>query len=134
MSGAALAMLLVLFAELGQKDASKTDIWFSPSQAKKIYGLSEDTRSKGLRELRGAGIITARKRSASKDVLDFRRLRNMYRIEFDRFGDMAEVLSGVTPPRPLTPSEVASENFMSMLPEGLKKMVDTAKKKNTHDD
>lgn len=126
LSGAALAMLLVLFGELGQKDASKTDIWFSPSQAKKIYGLSEDTRSKGLRELRGAGIITARKRSASKDVLDFRRLRNMYRIEFDRFGEMAEVISGVNPPRPLTPSEVVSEDFMSMLPEGLKK-------KNTQD-
>lgn len=128
LSGAALAMLLVLFAELGQKDASKTDIWFSPSQAKKIYGLSEDTRSKGLRELRGAGIITARKRSASKDVLDFRRLRNMYRIEFDQFGEMAEVFSGVTPPRPLTPSEVASENFMSMIPEDLKKKLETKKK------
>lgn len=132
LSGAALAMLLVLFAELGQKDASKTDIWFSPSQAKKIYGLSEDTRSKGLRELRGAGLITARKRSASKDVLDFRRLRNMYRIELEKFGEMAEVISGVVPPRPLTPREVASENFMSMLPEGLKKMVET-NKKNTQD-
>lgn len=128
LSGAALAMLLVLFAELGQKDPSKTDIWFSPAQAKKIYGLSEDTRSKGLRELRGAGIITARKRSVSKDVLDFRRLRNMYRVELEKFGDMAEVISGVVPPRPLTPSEVASENFVSMLPEGLRKMVETNKK------
>lgn len=129
LSGAALAMLLVLFAELGQKDASKTDIWFSPSQAKKIYGLSEDTRSKGLRELRGAGIITARKRSASRDVLDFRRLRNMYRIEFDRFTDMAEVRVGATPPEPLSPSEVISEDFMTLLPEGLKEMLEAAKKK-----
>lgn len=128
LSGAALAMLLVLFAELGQKDASKTDIWFSPSRAKETYGLSEDTRSKGLRELRGAGIITARKRSVSRDVLDFRRLRNMYRIEFEKFNDMAEVRSGVVPPEPLTPTQVASENFMSMLPEGLKKMVETNKK------
>lgn len=133
LSGAALAMLLVLFAELGQKDASKTDIWFSPSWAKKTYGLSEDTRSKGLRELRGAGIITARKRSASRDVLDFRRLRNMYRIESARFDEMAEVPSGTAPPEPLSPSEVASENFLEMLPEGLKKMVKEANKKNTQD-
>lgn len=113
LSGAALAMLLVLFVELGQKDAEKTDLWFSPAWAKKIYGLSEDTRSKGLRELRAAKVITARKRAASRDVLDFRRLRNTYRLELDRLDEKAEVLVGVNPPRPLTPSQVESEKFLS---------------------
>lgn len=115
LSGAALAMLLVLFAELGQKDASKTDIWFSPSWAKATYGLSEDTRSKGLRELRGAEIITARKRSASRDALDFRRLRNTYRLDLDRFKDQAEVRLGEAPPDPLTPNEVALESLSTTL-------------------
>ncbi|WP_394253719.1 hypothetical protein [Arthrobacter pityocampae] len=119
LSGAALAMLLVLFSELGQKDAAKTDIWFSPSRAQKIYGLSEDTRSKGLRELRAAELITARKRAVSRDVLDFRRLRNTYRLELDKLNEQAIVLVGTNPPRPLTPRQVESEKFLSMLPDSL---------------
>jgi DNA-binding transcriptional ArsR family regulator len=120
LSGAALAMLLVLFGELGQRDATKTDIWFSPSRAQKIYGLSEDTRSKGLRELRAAELITARKRAVSRDVLDFRRLRNTYRLELDKLNEKAVVLVGINPPRPLTPSQVESEKFLSMLPDSVR--------------
>ncbi|BCW12858.1 hypothetical protein NtRootA2_41400 (plasmid) [Arthrobacter sp. NtRootA2] len=122
LSGAALAMLLVLFAELGQKDASKTDLWFSPDWAKKIYGLSEDTRSKGLRELRTAEIITARKRSASRDVLDFRRLRNTYRLDLERFNDPAELRLGEAPPAPLHPNEVSLEGFHTLLQSTSKKV------------
>lgn len=120
LSGAALAMLLVLFGELGQRDATKTDIWFSPSRAQKIYGLSEDTRSKGLRELRTAGLITARKRAVSRDVLDFRRLRNTYRLELDKLNDKAVVFVGINPPRPLTLSQVESEKFLSNLPSSVR--------------
>jgi hypothetical protein len=119
LSGAALAMLLVLFGELGQKDATKTDIWFSPSRAQKIYGLSEDTRSKGLRELRAAGLISARKRAVSRDVLDFRRLRNTYRLELDKLNDKALVFVGINPPRPLTLSQVESEKFLSNFPSSV---------------
>lgn len=114
LSGAAVAMLLVLFAELGQKDASKTDLWFSPSAAKKIYGLSEDTRSKGLRELRRAGLVTARKKAASRDVLDFRRLRNTYRIQVERFEKLASVpgLEALTP-EPISPTQTATEELLA---------------------
>jgi hypothetical protein len=112
LSGASMAMLLVLFAELGQRDHSSTDLWFSPSQAQKIYGLSEDTRSKGLRELRAAGVITARKRSASRDALDFRRLRNTYRLVPEAFNEVAAVPLGVEPPQPMSPSQAQAEDFL----------------------
>jgi hypothetical protein len=112
LSGAGMAMLLVLFAELGQRDHTTTDLWFSPSQAQKIYGLSEDTRSKGLRELRGAEVISARKRSASRDALDFRRLRNTYRLNLEAFDSQALVPVGVEPPRPMSPSQAQAEDFL----------------------
>lgn len=114
LSGAAVAMLLVLFAELGQKDAAKTDLWFSPSAAKKIYGLSEDTRSKGLRELRRAGLATARKKAASRDVLDFRRLRNTYRIQLEQFEKLASVPGLEAPtPEPVSPTRIATEELLA---------------------
>lgn len=117
LSGAALAMLLVLFAELGQRNAATTDLWFSPSQALKVYGLSEDTRSKGLRELRAAELVTARKRAASRDALDFRRLRNTYRLNLEKLNEEAVVYVNVNPPRPLTPSQVKSENLLQEMSE-----------------
>ena len=49
LSGAAVAMLLVLYTELGNRPATTTDLWFSPHQADLRFGLREDTRSKGLR-------------------------------------------------------------------------------------
>jgi len=112
LSGAALAMLLVLFAELGRKDPEVTDLWFSPSRASKVYGISEDTRSKGLRELRAAGLVSARRRAASRDVLDFKRVRNTYRLEMKRFDDEAAVPVGINPPKPLTPSQVQAERLL----------------------
>lgn len=112
LSGAAVAMLLVLFAELGQRDYETTEVWFSPSQAQRIYGLSEDTRSKGLRELRSAKLITAQKRSSSRDTLDFRRLRNTYRLNVDTLSERALVLVNVNPPKPMSPSQLKAEEFL----------------------
>lgn len=84
LSGAAVAMLLVLLSELGQREAQVTDLWFSPDRAKRVLGLSEDTRSKGLRELQSVGLVTSRRKSASRDVLDFRRVRNTYRVDLEK--------------------------------------------------
>lgn len=106
LSGAAVAMLLVLFTERGSKPSTQ-DLWFSPKRAVELYGLSEDTRAKGLRELRAAGLVSARKRSASRDALDFRRLRNTYRIEDDRFDEVAAVPVAPDPAPPMSPSEAA---------------------------
>lgn len=115
LSGAAVAMLLVLYVELGRRDPDTTDLWFSPSQALKLYGLSEDTRSKGLRELRAAGLITARKRSASRDVLDFRRLRNTYRINTAQLDKEAAVSTRPNPEPPMRASQAAFEAFFDPL-------------------
>lgn len=71
LSGAAVAMSLVLYTQLGNKNPSNADLWFSPGQADLKYGLSEDTRTKGLRELRAAGLITARRRPVAADTFDF---------------------------------------------------------------
>lgn len=80
LSGSALAMLLALYTELGRRDPLTTDLWFSPSQADMRFALSEDTRSKGLRELRSTGLVSASRRSISPDTFDFRRLRNVYQL------------------------------------------------------
>ncbi|SDI98343.1 hypothetical protein SAMN04488693_1412 [Arthrobacter subterraneus] len=123
LSGAAVAMLLVLFAELGQRDHRTVDLWFSPSHAQKIYAISEDTRSKGLRELRGAGLISARKKPASRDALDFRRLRNTYRLELDKLNERALVPVNINPPRAMTPSQTRAEELL----QGFAKRVGDAK-------
>lgn len=107
LSGAAIAMLLVLYAELGNKEPETADLWFSPSHAEQRYGLSEDTRSKGLRELRAANLITARRQSIAPDTFDFQRLRNVYRLNPQRLKDTAEVPEQITPPPPLTPTEAS---------------------------
>lgn len=113
LSGAALAMLLVLFGELGQKNPETTDLWFSPSRAKKIYGLSEDTRSKGLRELRAAKVVSARRKAASRDVLDFRRVRNTYRLEMSQLEIQAEVPIQIDPPAPKTSAHLSLKDMIA---------------------
>ena len=113
LSGAALAMLLVLYVELGQDDPESTDLWFSPSRADRLYGLSEDTRSKGLRELRAAGLVSSRRKPASRNALDFRRMRNTYRLETAQLNKIAQVPSKPNPERPLSPSEAAVANLVS---------------------
>lgn len=89
LSGAGLAMLLALYTELGRRDPLTTDLWFSPSQADMRFALSEDTRSKGLRELRSAGLVNASRRSISPDTFDFRRLRNVYQLNAARLDQPA---------------------------------------------
>lgn len=94
LSGSAVAMFLVLVTELGRRDPGETDLWFSPQQADMRFALSEDTRTKGLRELRAAGLITAKRRSISPDTFDFRRLRNVYRLDWAELERPASVPEG----------------------------------------
>lgn len=114
LSGAALAMLLVLMAEQGPR-SSDVDLWFSPRVARERYGLSDETRSKGLRELRAAGLITARRKAAQRDALDFRRVRNTYRIVNARFDDLAEVPEVIDPPAPATSQEASMAEMIASL-------------------
>ena len=105
LSGAAVAMLLVLYTELGNRPATTTDLWFSPHQADLRFGLREDTRSKGLRELRAAGLITAYRRPVATDTFDFQRLRNVYHLEPQRLLQPASLPKEIklkAPPVPLS--------------------------------
>ncbi len=72
--------------------AATTEPWFSPKEARARFGLADDTRSKGLRELEELGLVESRRRPIGKDVFDFRRLRDVYVLKPDRFdthGDVA---------------------------------------------
>ena len=85
LSGRAVAMLLALLAELGDLPPS-TELWFSPFVAKERFGLGDDARSAGLRELQSVGLVEVHRRSINKDAFDFRRMRNAYTIELGRLG------------------------------------------------
>lgn len=111
LSGAAVAMLLVLYAELGRNKPAETDLWFSPSQAAAQYALSEDTRTKGLRELQSTGLVSVRRQSITPDTFDFRRLRNVYRLHPDR-ADTPPTAPGPVP-KPVAFDAPASRNPVS---------------------
>ena len=111
LSGAGLAMLLVLLTNLAGRPAESTDLWLSPDRATELYGLSDDTCSKGLRELRAVELITARRRSASRTAFDFRRLRNTYRLNLSRLADLAAVPVVAKPEKPMSPHDASLEDI-----------------------
>ncbi len=76
LSGRAIVMLLIL-REVTFSGAWK---WVSPSKARQIYGISEDTWSKGVAELKANEIVEIRKRPVGEEVFDFRRVRNTYKL------------------------------------------------------
>jgi len=78
LSGRALAMMLVI-AHLTFSERDEWP-WVSPARARHLYGLSEDTWSKGIAELKARRIIEIRKRPVGEDDFDFRRVRNTYRL------------------------------------------------------
>jgi hypothetical protein len=77
LSGAGLAMLLVLYRELGPRVTRGEQIWISPQLAADRYALSSDTRTKGQRELRNAGLLTITRKPVSADALTPERTRNV---------------------------------------------------------
>lgn len=96
LTGRALAMLLVLREVTFSGDWR----WVSPSQARQRYGLSEDTWSKGVAELKANKIIEIRKKAVGEEVFDFRRVRNTYKLPVDDEHRL------VLPPRPRTADRI----------------------------
>ena len=81
LSPAALAMLIVLRVQVGAKDPDTEEVWISPDYAAKAFLLSEETRTRGFRELQAANLVTIRRRQlVTADSFDFRRFRNVYRL------------------------------------------------------
>jgi hypothetical protein len=90
LSGAAVSMYLVLLAEQGLRGEG-AELWFSPDAAIKRYSLSDDTRSKGLNELRRAGLINTLRRPVATDIFDVQRFRNVYILNPERLAQPAEL-------------------------------------------
>lgn len=89
LSTPAVSMYLVLLC--AQTSDEVSEVWFSPDQASKLYALSPDTRSRGLAELRDAGLVKVRRRALSNDVFDVQRFRNAYTLDMARLGESASI-------------------------------------------
>ena len=70
---------------------------------------------KGLRELRAAELVTARRSSINPEVFDFRRLRNVYRLQPERLDDPAQMPATIPPLD--TASIIAARELDSLIRE-----------------
>jgi hypothetical protein len=77
LSGPGIAMLLVMLVLT--KNGEKKGVWISPAQARSRFGLSEDTWTRGVTELRRHGLLETRKKPVSEDF-GWRRVRNAYAL------------------------------------------------------
>lgn len=91
LSAPAIAAYLMLLSQLGSDTADSTDLWISPTLAELRYGLSEDTRSTGLRELVRVGLASVERRRINADTFDLIRNRNIYRLRPKALGALARV-------------------------------------------
>jgi hypothetical protein len=80
LSGLGIAMLLALLAEQRDKDAG-SELWFSPRLAKQRFGLSEDARTAGFRQLEIVRLASMRRRPVNRDAFEFARMRNTYTLD-----------------------------------------------------
>jgi len=87
LSGRALALLLILLELVGGRDPQQ-GAYVRPDKARFQYGLSEDTWSRGVKELKEAGLIIVT-REKHGELWDFVRLRNKYRVNDSRFETLA---------------------------------------------
>ncbi|WP_338693023.1 hypothetical protein V2W30_01735 [Streptomyces sp. Q6] len=90
LSGAGVAMFLVLLCERGPKPNDEA-LWFSPKDAERRYALSEDTRSKGLRELAQVGLVRTKRRPINPTDFEVVHVRNVHYLDLDRLSETAVV-------------------------------------------
>lgn len=76
MSGAALAMFLVLLAE--SRGVAK-EVWLSPRALEDLYGISPSSRTKGIAQLKELGLITVQRQSLEARA-EYSPSRQIYRI------------------------------------------------------
>jgi len=91
LSGAALALLIVLIDVQAGRPAPQ---WISPAQARRLYDLSPDTWTKGVRELEAFDLVSVLKRPQG-GTFDYRRMRNAYSVR-----DELLQVQETTPARP----------------------------------
>ena len=83
-------MFLVLLCESRGMDEP---LWSSPREAENRFALSEDTGSKGLRELADAGLIITKRRSVNQTDFEAEalHLRNVHFLQASRLNETALV-------------------------------------------
>jgi hypothetical protein len=77
-------------------------VWFSPRILREYYALSEDTRAKGMKELRDLGLVTVRRVPVNPDDFDLERIRNTYTLNLGTLAPARPATDsgpGVSPPR-----------------------------------
>jgi hypothetical protein len=91
LSAPAVAMWLITQEMQGGK-RSPDEVWISPAVAKERYDLSDDTRTKGTRELEEHGLLTI---GRTKQGLEWTwdRLRNTYWLDLGRLDDQVGSVS-----------------------------------------
>jgi hypothetical protein len=83
LTGAGLALYLILLDQYGpnELDNDPRPVWFSPKNFADRYALSEDTRAKGINDLRNLGLVTIQRQPINPDDFDLERLRNVYTLQ-----------------------------------------------------
>ncbi|MGW6966387.1 hypothetical protein ACWGET_20300 [Streptomyces zaomyceticus] len=89
LSGAGVAMYLALLAEQGGSKKEGSELWFSPNDAERRFGLKADARSKGLRELAAAGLVLTRRRPVDPTGFGTQRMRNVHVLQPSRLNQTA---------------------------------------------
>jgi hypothetical protein len=90
LSGPGTVMLLVM--QVLTKNGLRKGQWISPKQARSRFGLSEDTWTRGVAELRRHGLLETRKKPVSEDF-GWRRVRNTYTLNCARLDTGPDGLS-----------------------------------------
>lgn len=98
LSGAGIAMFLVLLCQRGPASEDEA-LWFSPREAEGKFALSEDTRSKGLRELAAAGLVETRRRQINPTDFEVVHVRNVHFLKLERLEKPATI-SASAPAKP----------------------------------
>jgi hypothetical protein len=80
LSTPALALLLVML-EVKREDRRFT--WVSPDEARRRFGLSPDTWTRGIAELEGQGLVSVRRQPVDR-AFAWRRVRNSYELNLSR--------------------------------------------------
>lgn len=80
LSAAGLALLLVMLVLARQSGGGP--FWISPAEARRRFGLSEDTWTKGTSELREYGLLHVGRLPVSEEF-GWRRVRNMYTLNLE---------------------------------------------------
>lgn len=81
MSGPGLAMYLILLDQYALTNGPLQPVWISPAAFKAYYGLSQDTRAAGIKDLTELGLVTTGRQSINPDDFDLERIRNVYTLK-----------------------------------------------------